>query len=395
MDYLYNSTGYPIYNQAIVRADGCYVYDDAGNAYLDFEAGVWCLPLGHNHPRIIAALQDQALQVCHVGYKYNHAIAERAAKKLVEIADMPDGKCVFLCSGSEAVEYGIQIASVLRPGKRCISLSGQYLSAYGSGATMQISGEGCIPWESNDQKSVEEWYAALSGFTNFTEVGIFIFEAGNSSGLVKLPPANLVSALGILCNEFHILTVVDEVTCGIGRTGKWFGYMNYNMVPDIVAVGKGLGNGYPVSAVILTQKVADDALKAGFHYAQSHQNDPLGCRIALEVIQVIEDDKLLEQSVILGDYLRERYSEIKGNFPAIQEIKGIGLLNSIRFTDNTPPKALELLDMKLFGAGYVVGTKPLQKTLRTYIPLVADHAMIDSFIAALQKCLIDLSDSFA
>ena len=390
MACLYNSTGYPVYNNNIANAKGCYVYDTAGNAYLDLEAGVWCLALGHNPPRIQAAMQEQMAQISHVGYKVNHPIAEQAAGKLVEIAGFPNGKCVFLSSGSEAVEYGIQVAKLLRPGKQCLSLSGQYLSAYGSGASLQNGAGECIPWESGSQKSIQEWLDILADLINFQEIGVFVFEPGNSSGLVKLPPGNLISALYCLIKRFKILTVVDEVTCGMGRTGKWFGYMHYDIVPDIVAVGKGLGNGYPVSAVILTEKVAAEALNAGFHYAQSHQNDPLGCRIAYEVITMLEEENLLERAVVLGDYLRNKYWEIQQKNPMIAEVKGIGLLNSVRFSDSLPAEALEVLDKLLFDRGYIVGMKPLQKTLRTYLPFVADEGMIDCYAAVLEQCLAQL-----
>lgn len=276
MSYLYNSTGYPEYTKNIVSGSGCYVYDKAGKKYLDLEAGVWCLSLGHMPSRLTLAIHEQMTRLCHVGYKYNDMVAERAAEKLVEIAGFPDGKCVFLSSGSEAVEYGIQIAKALRPGKKCICLQNQYLAAYGEGARLQNTAVGGISWNGTDEKSVKEWYEELLGTINFQEVGVFVFEAGNSSGLVELPPTNLVHALSILLQDFEVLTVADEVTCGIGRTGKWFGYMNYDIIPEVIAVGKGLGNGYPVNAVILKKDVAAAALEAGFHYAQSHQNDPLG-----------------------------------------------------------------------------------------------------------------------
>ncbi len=371
----------------IINGQGCYVYDLDGKKYLDLEAGVWCLSLGHKHPRIMAAMGEQMNQVCHVGYKYNAHITERAAEKLAGIAGFPSGKCVFLSSGSEAVEYGIQIAKVLRPQKKCISLANQYLSAYGNGANLTNQDWICIPWDSCKEKSVEEWYDELTDFIDFQEVGIFVFDAGNSSGLVKLPPYNLVRALSLKIREFNVLTVVDEVTCGIGRTGKWFGYMNYDIDPDIIAAGKGLGNGYPVSAVIFKDEIAKDSLQADFHYAQSHQNDPLGCRIALEVIQTIEDDALLEKAVILGEYLRDGYKKIKERYSIIEEIKGIGLLNSIKFSDEIQPEQMANLDKQLFNAGFIVGMKPKERTLRTYISLIADKFMIDSYLAALDACL--------
>ena len=126
-----------------------------------------------------------------------------------------------------------------------------------------------------------EWYEeGLQNEVDFSEIGVFLFEPGNSGGIVKFPPCNLISALNRICKKNNIVFVVDEVTTGIGRTGKWFGYMHYSIVPDIVCMGKGLGNGYPVSAIAMTEDISERALAAHFHYAQSHQNDSLGCRVA-------------------------------------------------------------------------------------------------------------------
>lgn len=383
MSSLYNSTGYPLYTQNIMNSQGCYVYDSNGKSYLDFESGVWCIPLGHKHPRVLSAMREQMERVCHVGYKYNDEIAEKAAEKLLNVAGFSSGKCVFLSSGSEAVEYAIQIAKILRPNKKCICLMYQYLSAYGNGADLNNPDWISIPWDDSLEKSAEEWYDELTSSINFYDVGIFVFEAGNSSGLVKFPSQNLVKALSLITQEFNVLTVVDEVTCGIGRAGKWFGYMNYQMQPDIIAVGKGVGNGYPVSAVIIKDELATEALQQGFRYAQSHQNDPLGCRIVFEVIRTIEDDALIDNSVILGEYLRSKYKKLKESYPIIEEIKGKGLLNSIRFSDEIEPEYLSNLDKHLFDSGYIVGMKPKEKTLRTYMPLITEKSMIDSYMKAL------------
>lgn len=387
MGCLYNSTGYPVYTSHMVRGSGCYVYDDAGKKYLDLEAGVWCLPLGHMPPRLMLAIQEQMTRICHVGYKYNDEVAERAAAKLIQITKLADGQCVFLSSGSEAVEFGIQIAKALRPGKKCLCLSNQYLSAYGEGSALQTGKECLVAWKPDEEKTVEQWREELLNTFHIQKIGVFVLEAGNSSGLVHLPPVNLMCALNIVARENHVLLVVDEVTSGIGRTGKWFGYMHFDIRPDIVALGKGLGNGYPVSAVVMSKEIADGASDIHFHYAQSHQNDPLGCRIALEVITEVEEKGLIQQAVILGQYLREGYVKISEAFPLLKEIKGIGLLTAILFSDNVQPEQLEWLDRQLFEAGYIVGMKPAQRTLRTYAPLVLKQNMIDDYLAALAKLL--------
>lgn len=387
MGNLYNSTGYPIYNDKIINSQGCYVYDDKGNKYLDFESGVWCLSLGHKHPKIMAAIYDQLNRISHVGYKYNDEVAEKAAEKLIQITGISSAKCVFLSSGSEAVEYGIKMAKALRPNKKGICLTNQYFSAYGSASNLSSPEWINIPWTHDEQKSVEEWTSKLVSFIDFEQIGVFVFDAGNTSGLVKLPPYNLVSAINQLLKKVDGIMVVDEVTCGIGRTGKWFGYMNYNLSPDIVAIGKGLGNGYPVSAVVIKDELAENATQVGFHYAQSHQNDPLGCRIAYEVIKTIEEDQLLENAATLGEYFRGGYSKIMGCNNVLNEVRGIGFLNSIQFSERIKPEQLLELDKLLFINGFVVGIKPNDKVLRTYNPLITETYMIDNYLEVLEVLL--------
>jgi len=387
MSHLFNSTGYPLYNANIVRGRGCYIYDRSGKEYLDFEAGVWALPLGHCDPDITAAMHQQIDEILHVGYKYSQPIVETCAEKMLEIAGMSEGKCVFLTSGSEAVEYGVQLAKAIRPGKNCVCLEGQYLSAYGLCAQNAADSWDVVQWNYYDRKSPDEWYQQLENAIDFSQAGIFVFEPGNTSGLVKLPPQELISGLSRLIREHDIVTVVDEVTCGIGRTGKWFGFQHYDLKPDFVAVGKGIGNGYPVSAVMIGENVIKEAEISDFHFAQSHQNDPMGCRVACEVIKKIERINLLHHAEAAGKYLREQYEALRRELPVILEVRGIGLLNCIELSDSVSEAALRQTDQKLFDNGIIAGVKPKERVIRTYCPLIVTEDMIDRYIQNLKFVL--------
>ncbi|MEA5039214.1 MAG: aminotransferase class III-fold pyridoxal phosphate-dependent enzyme [Clostridiaceae bacterium] len=387
MQHLFNSTGYPLYNADIVRGRGCYVYDINGKEYLDLEAGVWALPLGHCDPDITAAMHRQIDEILHVGYKYNQPIAETCAENLLRIAGMDEGKCVFLTSGSEAVEYGVQLAKTIRPGKKCICLGSQYLSAYGLCGQKAESSWDVIPWDFHDRKSPDEWYRQLKSDIDFSQAGVFVFEPGNTSGLVKLPPHELVSALSRLIREHSIVTVVDEVTCGIGRTGKWFGFQHYDLKPDIIAAGKGIGNGYPVSAVIIGEQTIAETETSGFHFAQSHQNDPMGCRVVYEVVAKIERINLLNSAEAAGEYFRKQYGALQRELPVICEIRGVGLLNCIELSDSVPEAALRQADQMLFDCGIIAGVKPRERVIRTYCPLIVTEDMIDRYMQNLKFVL--------
>ena len=253
-----------------------------------------------------------------------------------------------------------------------------------------------IEWDNRDEqekdgktyekKSKDTYCNEIVSAMDFSQIGVFVFEAGNSSGLVKFPPKNLVQAIVELARENDAVIVGDEVTCGIGRTGKWFGYMYYDMKPDIIAAGKGLGNGYPVSAVILKENMASEAEKAGFHFGQSHQNDPLGCRGAYEVLSKIEQSHILESSCEIADYFMNQYKKMQQEIPCISEVRGRGLLLCIELSNSITAQKMMEIEKQLFEQSYIVAVKPKERVIRTYCPLIITKEMVDSYLTALKKC---------
>jgi acetylornithine aminotransferase len=301
----------------IVKAESCYLYDRNGKKYVDFESGVWCTVLGHSHPRIQTVIEKQLRSVAHLGYRYTNHLAEEAAVCLLETVDIPDGKCVFLSSGSEAVELAVQIATLVTERRMLLTLSDSYLAAYGTAGRqgpddwISVDFDGCLTCEAKDHKETKDIL--------FDQIAAFVLEPGAASGTVKFPPQKLVDSLVKETKQHNGLVVIDEVTTGLGRTGKWYGFNHYQLQPDIIACGKGLGNGYPVSAIAMGHDIAEKLEKRDFHYVQSHQNDPLACTIAKEVINVIKEEGLIQRSSNMGDYLLSCLREMKNSYdcPAI------------------------------------------------------------------------------
>lgn len=390
-----NTTGYEMYNPSIIKADNCILTASDGKQYYDFESGVWALPLGHNDKRINEALIRQLNQITHVGYRCSHPVVEEAAEDLLEIMQFSEGKCVFLSSGSEAVEYAVRAAQAISDKPYLLCLDNHYLSAYGVTGDTKSSCWISIDWQtyiekqqasSSSRSDIQMSYDDLLIPIPFDQIGAFVFEPGNTSGTAKLPPKELITAIVSRVKANKGFIVVDEVTTGMGRTGRWFGYEHYDIKPDIIACGKGLGNGYPVSAVGMNKETAKLVELSDFHHAQSHQNDPSGCAVAKEVIAVIRENELLDRATAMGQYLRDMLTKLSAKHLAIKEVRGVGLMCTIVFRDSCHNKLTDI-HRKLYEAGFIVGLKPVANVMRFYPPLTIEKHMINEMLGALNSIL--------
>lgn len=390
MGHIFNSTGVEIFKADIVRGEGCYLYDVSNQRYIDFESGVWCTALGHNHWRINQAIQKQLTEISHLGYRFTHAVVEEAAARLLETVHLVEGKCIFLSSGSEAVEMGVQIARRLTGRPLLVTLSNSYLAAFGSAG-----------WRSSDEWHLFDWSGCkgcqrekgcdpeceqLRGIP-WEMIGGVVFEPGNTSGRVLLPPMQLVQKLEEIVRRQQGLVVVDEVTTGFGRTGMWYGFEHYGLKPDIVAVGKGMGNGYPVSAVVMTEEIARALEESQFRYAQSHQNDALGCAVAGEVIVVMQEEGLVEQSRTVGAVFLEELQGLAHKHECVKEVRGRGLMMALEFEDDDEHFSLQAVHRELFARGFLVGCVPAARLFRFYPPLVVRVEEVQELVQQLDEIL--------
>ncbi|MCL2565850.1 MAG: aspartate aminotransferase family protein [Defluviitaleaceae bacterium] len=368
-------------NINIVSSENCYIIDENGKKYVDFEAGVWSASLGHNNKEINAAMIRQMNEISHVGYRYTTKIVDKAAGKVLDLLGFDGGKCVFLSSGSEAVEFGVKIAKKVIDKPYFLYLNNYYLSAYGISANR--SKEDWIPLDLSEYKgNAEDFLAHIP----FDKIAAFVFEPGNASGTAQLPPKELIKAIEDKIKACGGVIVVDEVTTGIGRTGKWFGYEHYNMSPDIVCLGKGIGGGYPVSVIGMVKDIADLVEKSDFVYAQSHQDDPLGCAVVYEVISIIERDKLIQKAADMGKILERELKSLMARHNIIKEVRGVGLMYVIELNQREDI-TLDEIHKAIFDAGYIAGLRPQANVLRFYPPLTIEEGQIKGLVRALDNVL--------
>ncbi|MBB6214474.1 acetylornithine aminotransferase [Anaerosolibacter carboniphilus] len=380
---------HPMMKADITKGENTYLFDSFGKKIIDFEAGIWCAALGHSHPRVNAAMIEQINKIVHLHHKLTSDIAEALAVNLLELFHFQDGRAVFLSSGSEAVELSIRLSRLILPNKKNLTFSTSYLSAFFNSG---------IP--RNKEQWVEIDFLQCSNCPNtectiecnllnrieFSNISAFILEPA-MCGRVLFPPYKLVKCLEKEVKNHGGMIVANEVTTGFGRTGKWFGYNHYDVAPDIIALGKSLGNGYPISAVVMSHDVAYQVEIKNFIYAQSHQNDPLGCATANEVLNVFKEDQIIDRSIRVGEFFKDYLLEIQQTCPVVKDVRGRGLMLAVELSIEN---AAEWIAEKMLKKGYFIGIVPQANVLRFSPALTITKHDIISMCKDLKSLLNEL-----
>ena len=371
MDHLLKC--HPFVKNDFVRGCGSNLYDAEGRPYVDFEAGVWCTLLGHGHPRINQIIKTQVNRVIHLGYRHTSLVAEEASVELLNTLGLSDGASIFLSSGSEAVEFALRAARQITGRRLLLGFAQSYFAAYGDAGTRHTS----------DCERLRD--------IPFERLAAFVFEPGSASGTVRFAPEKLVRHLAGEIRRQGGMFVVDEVVTGLGRTGKWYGFNHYGLQPDVVICGKGLGNGYPVSAVALRRAVAEGLQEHRLHYVQSHQNDPLGCAVAKEVIRAVREEGLVERSAIMGAHLVERLGEMLNGSDTVSEIRGRGLMAAMQLSGRANDcSSSELVFKAMLARGMLIGHDPAQNVIRFLPCLTIPKEDIETLASNLKAVLAEL-----
>ena len=333
MSYLANN-----YNRrkiSFVKGKGSYLYTKSGKKYLDFLSGIAVNTLGHSHPALIKALNTQAKKVWHVSNSFEIPEGENLAKKLSRKTFAE--KVIFVNSGAEANEAAIKIArryfySKGQPHKNrvlCIknSFHGRTLAnIFASGSKKMTEGfgpkvSGFDHFKFGDLKSLKKKI-------NRNTAAIFFETAMGESG-IKVNSKSFLKEVRKICNKKNILLILDEVQCGIGRSGKFFAYEYSNVKPDIVPIAKGIGGGFPIGAVLMTKKVAK-CMVPGTH-GSTYGGNPLAMVIGNAVMDQVFKKNFLKNVRKNSEYFLSNLNIIKMNFPKIiKEVRGVGLLIGIQ-----------------------------------------------------------------
>ena len=356
-----------------VRGAGCKVWDDDGNEYLDFLAGISVLNVGHCHPRVVEAVREQVARLTHVSNLYYTAPAMRLAARLSESS--LGGKVFLTNSGAEAIEAALKLVRRARPGGNIVVLEEAFHGrTYGAlSATPQESKQApfapLVPGFVVVPKDPSALAAAIDGDT----AGVVIEPIQGETGINVLDDDLLQSARAA-CDRVGAALVFDEIQCGMGRTGTLWAYQQTGVIPDAMTSAKALGGGLPIGALITGKRLAD-VLGAGDH-GSTFAGGPLVASAALAALEVCSDPALLERVAELGERLAEGLAAL----PYVRSVRGRGLMRAIDLGGDASAPDLArraLLEQRLI----VNATGPV--TIRFEPPLIVSEAEIDEAVARL------------
>jgi 4-aminobutyrate aminotransferase len=415
-DSKYTSTCYlKEYPLAIATGRGAMVEDVDGNTYLDFMAGIAVSSTGYNHPKVVAAVQEQAGKFLHIcGSDFYFEGMANLCERLARLAPGNQPKKVFLTnSGTEAVEGAIKLARYYTGRKDFIAFKGAFHGrstgalALTSSKVRQRAGMGpflpgvhhvdfpyayrcerCRPEKACDFHGAEGIERDLfARHVDPAEVAAVFVEPVQGEGGYIVPPAGWMREIRELCDRHGILLVADEVQSGVGRTGKMWAIDHMGVVPDIVLTAKGLGSGMPIGAIIATEEIT--TWKKGAH-GSTFGGNPVCVASALATLDLIEGG-LMENARVMGDRLMAGSRKLFDKYPVIGDVRGLGLMIGLEFVKDrvTKERNPELVDKLVLGAFakglLLLGAGP--SALRFAPPLVVDEYDVDTGLAIVDAVL--------
>ena len=371
---------------AFTHGEGAWIFDTTGKRYLDALCGIAVTGLGHSHPRVTKAIQDQANTLIHCSNLYQIPEQESLAVKLCELSNMDT--VFFSNSGAEANEAAIKLArlyghkqGVEKPviivteqsfhGRTMATLSATGNRKVQAGFEPLLSGFARVPF--GDVEAIRQ--VALN---NKNVVAIFV-EPIQGEGGIQIPPPYYLNALRQIADEEDWLMMVDEVQSGMGRTGAWFAHQHNKIIPDVMTLAKGLGNGIPIGACLARGK-ASETLTPGTH-GSTFGGNPLVSRAAMATIEAIELDGLIDRATFIGNAITQGLANNLKDLDSVIEIRNKGLMIGIELDRRCTP----IIDLAL-EAGLLLNVTA-DKIVRLLPPLILDDEQIQLLVTTLSSVI--------
>ncbi len=367
---------YPLFNIEPVKGKGSYIWDKDGNKYLDLYGGHAVISIGHSHPHYIERITNQLNQIGFYSNSVQNPLQKELAEKLGKVSGLEDFN-LFLCnSGAEANENALKLASFVTKKKKVISFKKGFHGRTSAAVAVTDNPKIISPLNSNHETAILELndLEAVEKELQEGTVCAIIIEGIQGIGGIIVPEAQFLEGLEVLCKKYNALLILDEVQSGYGRSGKFFAFQYSKVKPDIVTTAKGMGNGFPIGGVLISNKYEPWFGMLGTTFGGNY----LACSAALAVLEVIEHDNLVDNARAVGEHIVNKSKHMLNTC----EIRGLGLMIGIEFvTEIVELRRKLLFEEKIFTG--VSGTR----TIRILPPLNLTIKEADLFLDKLANLI--------
>lgn len=367
---------YPLYDVEIVSGKGCHTYDADGQEYLDLYGGHAVISIGHSHPHYLKALADQASKLVFYSNSVQNSLQHRLADKLGKASGYDDYQLFLINSGAEANENALKLASFVTGKKRVIAFGKAFHGR--TSAAVEATDNPKIVAPINDNGHVTfvplNDIEAVKAEIAKGDVAAVIIEGIQGVGGIRIPDDSFMRQLREITEENGVVLILDEIQSGYGRSGRFFAHQWSGIRPDMITVAKGIANGFPMGGVLISPKFNPVYGQLGTTFGGNH----LACAAAIAVLEVMEEEKLVENAAKVGEYLINKLKEI----PGIKEVRGRGLMIAIEMDE--PVKELRrslIFDKHVFTGA--AGTN----IIRLLPPLCLTKEQADEFLARFSSLL--------
>jgi acetylornithine aminotransferase len=366
---------YPLYEITPSHGSMCYVYDKEDEKYLDLYGGHAVISIGHNHPNYIESISNQLNKI---GFYSNYIINDlqkEVANEIIQQSNCHNYKLFMTNSGAESNENALQVASFYNKRSKIIAFKNSFHGR--SNAALSITDNSKIKSELN--KKIDVKFIEFNDIESFDieiskgDVSSVIFESIQGVGGLDQPSAEFVKYISKKCKKYNTCLIADEVQSGFGRSGDFFAFQKYNINPDIICMAKGMGNGFPVGGILIKNHINSSFGMLGTTFGGNH----LACSAVLAVLKTLKDENLLENSIQMEKYFRDKISKIS----SVVRIKGRGLMLGIEFDF----EAAQLRKNLIFKHKIFTGGSANKNLLRILPPLNINKSHIDILFNALKE----------
>lgn len=322
---------YPLFDINIVKGKGCHVWDENGQEYLDLYGGHAVISIGHCHPHYVEMLTQQLNTLGFYSNSVINKLQEQLAERLGKMCGYPDYQLFLINSGAEANENALKLAS-FHTGRKRILAAGKAFHGRTSLAVEATDNPKIVaPVNANGHVT----FLPLNDLDAFTDelkkgdVAAVIVECIQGVGGIRMATKAFMQGLRKVCDEVGTLLICDEIQCGYGRSGKFFAHQHLDVKPDIITCAKGIGNGFPMGAVLISPNIPATYGMLGTTFGGNH----LACTAALAVLDVIENEHLVENAAKVGSFLLDELNKLKATNPHIVDVRGEGLMIGIEYDE--------------------------------------------------------------